>query len=124
MPATMTQQHNLNRRGKLGVTSVKYYSELNAVPKSQNLYTENQPSVSITDWLTPRLLVPPTGQPTPQNNTPAPSLRHTRHYIYNVHTNAHLTPNTYTIHTIYAQLSNHGIASHTQYTLYNVHAQQ
>ena len=99
------------------------------------------PLVSATDWLNfqcadrliSAVLIGPslaqvatsTGQPTPQNNTPAPSFRHTRHY--NVHTDTHSMPNTYfqhTIHTIYAQLSNYGIASHTQYTLYNVHAQQ
>ena len=83
--------------------------------------------MSITDWITPR----PTGATYRPTNTT--TTTHQRHHldiqdtIYNVHTDAHSTPNTYfqhTMHTIYAQLSNHGIASHTQYTLYNVHAQQ
>ena len=30
-------------------------------------------------------MVPPTGQPTPQNNPPAPSFRHSRHYIQCTH---------------------------------------
>ena len=81
----------------------------------------------ITDWLTPR----PTGVTYRPTNTT--KTTHQRHHldiqdtIHNVHTDAHSTPNTYfqhTIHTIYAQLSNHGITSHTQYTLYNAHAQQ
>ena len=65
------------------------------------LYSTSEPSVSITDWLnsqgTDRLIsavligYPPrqTGAtyrpPTPQNNPPAPSFRHTRHYIQRTH---------------------------------------
>ena len=92
MPATMTQQLNAKQTRENCVTSVEYYSELNVVPTSQSLYTENQPSVSITDWLTPRLLVPPTGQPT---NQPTQTT-HQRHHldiqdtIYTTYTQTHI----------------------------------
>ena len=120
-PVTLTQQHGTNA-GNLGVNSVRYYSELNTVPKTWTFIEWTKPSVSVTDWLTPR----PTGATYRPTNTTKTTHQHhhldIQDTIHNVHTDAHSTPNTYfqhTIHTIYicVQLSNHGIASHTIHTI-------